>query len=67
MAKVKPIDLTPIIEMKSAADFYGWKNYIVAAMESKDAAYAATLSSTNSVYDFFMQKETILKKLELVS
>ena len=62
MAKAKT-DFSPLRGINSAADFYGWKKQIVDAMERVDAAYSAELARTNSLLDFFLQKDRILEKL----
>jgi len=62
-AEEKQTDFAQLKSMNSAADFYGWKELIVTALEPKDAEYAAQLGRNNSVLEFFLKKEEILAKL----
>ena len=62
--KEKPsVNFNDLVNINSAADFYGWKAHIADEIAKTDKEYATMLEHTNSLMDFFMLKNEILGKL----
>ena len=65
MSEKKKPDLTLLKEIKSPADFYGWKKAIVAALKEKENPLGPQIEKETSLLAVYQMKEQILRELGL--